>query len=618
MDYLPYDSRSDRYKVPYGAVAVGQEVKINLILHKDALVREAYLLIRRDGGEYRKLTSAPGRHYDGDFYIYSFTFSEQQAGLYYYRFVYSSAYGDMNVTKQRFSKGTVSENGGEWQLTCYEPQTEPEGFAGGIIYQIFPDRFYNSGHKKSSIPEDRCLRSDWGGKPAFRQDGSACSLGRDWFGGDLEGITEKLSYIAGLGVNIIYLNPIFEAHSNHRYDTADYMKIDPVLGDENDFRRLCCEAKKLGIRVIFDGVFSHTGDDSVYFNKYGRYGSSGAALDPNSEYVKWYNFRHWPDKYDCWWGVPSLPETNEGDPSFSEYVTGENGVIRFWLRAGASGVRLDVADELPDEFIDKIYRAVKSENPNALIIGEVWEDATDKISYGHRRRYLLGGQLDSVMNYPFAKLILGFVTGGDAFDFVDGVESICENYPPTALKLLMNHIGTHDTARVLTLLAKGGELRQSREQQSGMTLGEDEYRHAVRLLKIAAVLQYTLPGIPSLYYGDEAGVVGGADPFCRGCYPWGNENDELLDFYRALGKLRRSTDAFVGGFRSVFAGLGMLAYERIGEHDRILVAVNRWRENDVFYVPEGWENAETVFGTSPSGNVLTLPPFGYSILKKII
>lgn len=616
MDYLPYDSRDERYKTPFGAVAVGQQTVISLLLHRDALVREAFLLIRRDGGEYESLRSAPAVHYDGDFYRYSFVFKSTSAGIYYYRFYYTSAYGDMQVTRQRFSKGTVSAEGGEWQLTCYAPQPEPQGFAGGLIYQIFPDRFFASGKKKTGVPTDRYINTNWGDEPAFRQDGSVPELGRDWFGGDLSGIEQRLDYIQGLGVSIIYLNPIFEAHSNHRYDTADYMKIDPLLGDKEDFTALCSAAERRGIKIIIDGVFSHTGADSRYFDLYGRYGSSGAAVSESSPYRKWYGFRSWPDSYDCWWGVPSLPETNENDPSFSEFITGENGVLRTWLRAGASGVRLDVADELPDEFIDKIYAAVKAEKPDALIIGEVWEDATDKISYGHRRRYLLGGQLDSVMNYPFARLILDFVTGGDAFVMLDGVATICENYPPQALGLLMNHIGTHDTVRVLTMLGNGGGLNASRAEQSGMRLSPEAYAQAVRLLKLAAVIQYTLPGIPSLYYGDEAGLQGGADPFCRGCYPWGSEDRELLEFYRELGSVRKSSDAFKGAFKPIFAGLGLAAYERRGKTERVLTAVNRWREGDVLALPEEWRGCRCLLGTPPTGDRLELPPFGFSILAQ--
>ncbi len=616
MKFIPYDSRDTLYKSPFGAVKTGEQLTVRLLLHRDALVSEVFFLLREDGGTYSNIKMEYFGDYDENYRWYGYTFSSDKAGLYFYKFRFTSDYGEKYITRQPFSEGIISNEGGEWQLTVFESEPNLEGIAGGIIYQIFPDRFFSSGAKKQNIPDDRSIRNDWGGIPAFAQNGEKNSLGNDYFCGDLKGIEEKLDYLSELGVTVIYLNPIFEAHSNHRYNTADYMKIDSLLGDEKDFSSLCKKAKKKGIKIIFDGVFSHTGADSKYFNLYGRYGEGGAARDENSPYRNWYNFREYPNKYSCWWGVPSLPETNEMNEDFSEFITGENGVIKHWLDLGASGIRLDVADELPDEFIRKINKTVKSQDKNNFIIGEVWEDATNKISYGKRRKYLLGGGLDSVMNYPFADWIIKFVLGGDAYKFADNVLTICENYPKEVLNLLMNHIGTHDTVRILTYLGKGGKIPSSRCEQAEMKLTDDEYSSAKRLLKIAAVLQYTLPGIPSLYYGDEAGLTGGADPFCRGCYPWGKEDTELLEFYKSLGKLRRMNDSFKGEFKPISAGLGLMAYERIGEKDSLLVAVNRWREQDTLILPEKYQNGKVISGGEKAGNTLKLAPFGYAIIKK--
>ena len=616
MKYIPYDSRDTLYKSVFGAVEAGNNVTFRLLLHRDAKVKEAFFLLRADDGGYLPYKMAETGAYDENYNWYEYTLSVADAGLYFYKFRYTSEYGDMFVTRHRFSEGLVSKDGGEWQLTVYRDNGYPKDFAGGIIYQIFPDRFCNSGKAKKNVPADRCLRADWGGTPAYLQNNDICHLGNDYFGGDLKGIESKLDYLASLGVTAIYLNPIFEAHSNHRYNTADYLKIDSLLGDDKDFQSLCNQADKKGIKIIIDGVFSHTGDDSRYFNLYGRYDDIGAAQSQDSPYRSWFNFNKWPDSYSCWWGVPSLPETNENNEDYKNFITGEGGVVEKWLSLGAGGIRLDVADELPDEFLDSLCERVKITNPNAIIIGEVWEDATNKISYGVRRRYLLGDQLHSVMNYPFANLIFEYVLGGDGFKFMDGVLSICENYPKPALNLLMNHIGTHDTARALTVLGLSGNLPPTRADQAKLVLTPEQYEQGKKLLKLAAAIQYTLPGIPSLYYGDEAGLTGGADPFCRGCYPWGNEDKELLEFYKKLGDMRKNSKAFKGDLKCIHAGLGLLCYEREYENEKILVAVNRWQEDDVLEIPNEWQGAELVFGEMPIENKLTVRAKDFVILQK--
>ncbi|MGN0494486.1 MAG: glycoside hydrolase family 13 protein, partial [Acutalibacteraceae bacterium] len=462
---------------------------------------------------------------------------------------------------------------------------------------------------------DRYICSDWSKQPEYRQTGDKCSLGNDYYGGDLKGIEEKLPYLEELGVTCIYLNPIFEAHSNHRYNTADYMKIDPTLGTEEDLVSLINEARRHGISIVLDGVFSHTGDDSRYFNLKHRYNTVGAANSPDSPYHSWYKFGNYPTGYSCWWGVPSLPETEEEDLSFSNFIAGENGVIRYWLKRGIKGWRLDVADELPDSFLDKIRSAVKAEGKDNYLLGEVWEDATNKISYGSRRRFLRGRQLDSVMNYPLSEAIITFVKGGNARDLADTVLDLLENYPPQAAKLLMNHIGTHDTARILTRLAKNGETGD-REWQSRQTLSDEEYSHGVKLLKLAAVLQYTMPGVPSLYYGDEAGMSGFGDPFCRAGFPWGSENKELTEFYKALGQFRKKSPVFKSGeFIPVHADTGNIVYLRKKGKREVLVAVNRGGEPSEIQIPEKFNTAKIIFGHKPINGVLNLNKEDFAVLE---
>ena len=594
--YYPYNSRDTLYKSKFGAVASGESLK------------------RKDGEEVTWHQLTPADLID-DYRAYETDISLEN-GLYFYKFFYNSFYGDFSVTKNEDGLGTVSDQGDWWQLTCYDKDyTTPDWLKGGVIYQIFPDRFNNSGKAKVGVPNDRFICENPEKEPEYRQGNGPCSLGNDYYGGDIKGITQKLDYLASLGVTCIYLNPIFEAHSNHRYNTADYMKIDPLLGTDKDLEELCRKAQKQGISIILDGVFSHTGDDSIYFNKYGRYGSGGAYKDQNSPYFSWFKFKNWPNDYHSWWGVSTLPETIEEDPSFEEFVTGENGVIRHWMRKGVRGWRLDVADELPDSILDKIRLAIKAEKQDGFLLGEVWEDATNKISYGYRRKYLRGDQLDSVMNYPFADAIIKYVTGGDSKDLIETVCTILENYPKEAVDVLMNHLGTHDTPRLLTRLGTK-HYPNSRAEQSGFKLNEEEYCLTKRKQKLAAVIQYTLPGVPSLYYGDEAGMQGFGDPFCRGYYPWGKEDTELKDFYAWLGKLRAENKVFCGGeFLPILAGLGSMAYSRKDNDGELLIAVNRWCESDTIIVPERFANGKVLYGNKLDGTNLTLDAYDFAIIK---
>ncbi|MBE6728760.1 MAG: glycoside hydrolase family 13 protein [Ruminococcaceae bacterium] len=618
MQYYPFDSRNRLYKSVYGAVASEFSLGLKVLLHKDAKVHNVFLFVNKDGtDDYVRYNLEPEDWLeDYRFYGINISFDE---GLYWYYFSYDSDYGQFYISRDKHSLGIVSKEIHPWQLTVYDKDFKtPDWLKGGTIYQIFPDRFYKSGTDKSNIPSDRYIQNDWDAMPQHEQNDTSNSLGNDYFCGDLKGITEKLGYLAGLSVTAIYLNPIFEAHSNHRYNTADYFKIDPLLGTENDLEELCNEAKKYGISVILDGVFSHTGDDSIYFNKKNRYESNGAFNSQSSPYYSWYNFTDFPHSYSSWWGISSLPETKENDPCFTDFITGEKGVIGYWIKKGVRGWRLDVADELPDAFLDNIRKAVKTADKEAFLLGEVWEDATNKISQGVRRRYLRGKQLDSVMNYPFSEAIIEFLMGESSRKLIDLVLDITENYPPQSISLLMNHIGTHDTARILTRLANTNNLSGDRNWQSKQKLTSEEYNRAVKFLRLAATLQYTLPGVPSLYYGDEAGVEGFGDPFCRKTYPWGNENSELLEFYKMLGRLRKENSCFAAGkFIPVYANMGHIAYirESLDGKNAILVAVNRWCDDAFVEIPDEFKNHQVIFGNAPENNILRIDSENICILK---
>lgn len=539
-----------------------------------------------------------------------------EAGLYFYHFSYETPFGRGNIFLQSAGCGQISPSGKEWQLTIYDKSyNTPQWIKGGIMYQIFPDRFNIGDSNINNVPEDRIIHESTTETPVWRPDEHGKILNNDYYGGNLKGIEEKLPYIASLGVNVIYLNPIFEAHSNHRYNTADYSKIDALLGNEKDFKSLCQKADEYGIKIILDGVFSHTGSDSIYFNRENRYDSVGAFNSNESPYKNWFTFEN-NGKYKSWWGIDTLPETNEDNEGFIEYITGKNGIAEKWLSLGAFGYRLDVADELPDKFLDEFCKSVKSLNKDYVVIGEVWEDATNKISHGGRRKYLLGEQLDSVMNYPFSSAILTFMRYGVAENFMEAIVTICENYPKPALDCLMNHIGTHDTARILTSLIYDSIEHKPRNIQAECKLTNTEYEKSKALLKCATVLQYTLPGFPSIYYGDEAGVQGGGDPFNRSFFPWGAEDKDITEWYRKLGKIRNSLKCLENGvFKPYSAMLSCIAYMREAENEKIMVIANRNYHEIDYYLPDEFKYKEELIYGSHVTDYVKIPENSVVIIK---
>ncbi|MFI3325031.1 MAG: glycoside hydrolase family 13 protein [Clostridia bacterium] len=614
-----FNSRNSIYRDPVGAIAKGETIHFKISPERSLSCRDAKLIILSDNStaitENMYWCGMNGENKEW----WECHFKPKETGVYFYFFELQTSQGHRHLYKDIGGEGVLSNSQNKWQITVYDKGfTTPDWLNGGIIYQIFPDRFNYSRKEKSDIPYGRWLRDDWGNVPKWWPDDDGEISNSDYFKGDLKGIEEKLSYLQSLGVTCIYLNPIFEAHSNHRYNTANYMKIDPLLGDENDFKELCDKAQTFGIKVVLDGVFSHTGSDSVYFNKEGRYDNVGAYNSMSSPYYPWYSFRKYNNDYECWWNFITLPNIREDNPEYINYICGEKGVVRNWIDKGASGWRLDVADELPDIILDEIYKSTKKENPQAIVMGEVWEDASSKMAYGVRRRYLLGKQMDTVMNYPFANAIFRFLNGDHASQAMEEIELIVENYPPQCLKLLMNHIGTHDTERALTVLGAQPLYGRDRKWQSEQNLSGQAYEKAVLKLKLASFLQYFLPGVPCIYYGDEAGLQGYRDPFNRGCYPWGSENTELVKWYQNLGKLRKSLDILkTSSMKNTYSHRDLMCFERFeidenGEKNSIFIFVNRSEKNEK--VPLKFKKVTDVFGTKYADQFI-LPAFGYSVIK---
>ncbi len=619
-----FDCFDTGYKHPFGALRRGQPSMFNLRFPKYMDIRDLTLVMFRPGYKERfiELTLQDESSDDN---IYSCVFTPNNTGLHHYYFT-CVLDGRRRYIKRSGASEGVFEGAELFQLTVYdENMYTPYFIRGGIMYQIFPDRFAKSGKHHEGVPADRIIRDDWEGTPYFRPDDKGIVRNNDYFGGDLQGIIEKLPYIKSLGVTVIYLNPIFEAHENHRYNTANYEKIDPMLGTEEDFKELCEKASAMGIDIILDGVFSHTGADSVYFNKFGRYGEhTGAYRDRNSPYYPWYSFIAYPERYDSWWGITTLPNVNENNPEYTNYICGDGGILQKWIKLGARGWRLDVADELPDEFLDNLNVAVKKMGSDKIIYGEVWEDASNKESYGVRRRYLIGGQLDSVMNYPFKEAILNYVKYADAKVFKDSILSILDHYPKPAVDMLMNFLSTHDTERALTRLGGEDVGWHDKDWQCERHLDGSQYMYGISLLKCAMVLQFFLPGIPSVYYGDEAGMEGYRDPFNRRCYPWGNENLDLVEFTKQLAKVRRGSRAFEqGDFKFIEVDDNVCVFTR---YDRItrcaaIIYLNKSTKSRTFEIVNDetsmmfdFEPAFDRYGRGIKDGKIRVAPFDYGVV----
>lgn len=574
---IVHDSRDVRFRNPGGALARKSKVALS-ILAEEACA--ATLRLWKDGRETKLPMECSG---DGLFSCEAHLPDETGALWYFFILEFpdggTAFYG--NARDRLFGVGELySYEPPSFQITLYDPAFSPPKWTrDALMLQIMVDRFHCAGAPDPhNLAEGAYYHPDWYDWPDLnleldRQERSA----NDFFGGNLRGILEKLPYIESLGVTVLYLNPIFRSPSNHKYDTGDYLQIDPSFGTLADFEALCREAAARGIRVVLDGVFSHTGADSVYFNKYGHYGPGGAYRDRNSPYFDWYAFEKWPEKYECWWGFVTLPNVREMTPGFREFINGKGGVVETWLRRGAGGWRLDVADELPMEFIRELRAREKSVDPDRLLIGEVWEDPSNKVAYGEARCYCAGDTLDSVMNYPLRESIFDFLLGKiDAAQFVRRLEAMREVLPRDFFYSLMNLLGSHDKPRAINVLADCGNMQPERKYRYPLELTAEQYALGRRRLLAAWNLVCALPGMPSIYYGDEAGLTGMADPFCRKAYPWGREDKPLVEGFRAAAQMRRASPALRDGEMSLSApDADVVLVTRALDEARISLLVNR-------------------------------------------
>ena len=588
------------YRSPAGAIPEGTVLELSLGLAEEKDVQKIYLVVLYNDSEmksYQMERISNTYHHEGNVThnYHDIQYENEQGkeneeqqvykikvdtekGLYFYHFEIEYS----NKKEYLYKNGVQSYPNNDmpkWQITVYDKNFQtPDFYKGGIIYHIFVDRFNSVGEIK--VRDGLYMHKNKDDIPFYKPDEDGKIKNEDVYGGNLRGIIEKLDYLKELNVSLIYLSPIFEAHSNHKYNTADYTKIDDMFGDDEIFDELIAKADGLGIKIILDGVFNHTGEDSVYFNKAGRYDSVGAYQSMRSQYYDWYTFNKWNDDYECWWGVKSLPAVKKDQPIFRTFICGVDGIVEKWLKRGAAGFRIDVADELSDRMLKGINRAAKDTSPEKIIIGEVWEDASNKMAYGYRRQYLLGNQLDSVMNYPLKDAIISYLRTGNSKIVADVMNMIMNNYPKPSIDCLMNVLDSHDTVRILTALGTAN-FADSKDEMAVAKLTPVERINGVALLKMAVLMQMTLPGVPCIYYGDEAGMEGYGDPFCRRFFPWDNIDKEIHSFYKRMGSIRASYKVFVdGGYELIDGGDGVFCFRRFKEEqesrnsEEVIICIN--------------------------------------------
>jgi len=663
MTKLVHNTRDARFRTPFGAVKCGDE--IFLAIEADGNAFEAVLRVWI-GGEGETLhPMAKERTESGNRFFVSFV--REKPGLLWYTFRVreTDESGNERVIWIGPEEGKRGGNGcvydrepASFQITVYRERKLPDWYRNAVFYQIFPDRFapgdaslaraneaaFSALHP-NGIP--RRIVRDWNKIPEYRRDETGAITEWEFYGGTLDGIREKLPYLAELGITALYLNPIFEAASNHRYDTGDYLQVDPLLGGDPALDRLIRAAREHGISIMLDGVFNHTGWDSLYFNRFGNYPTKGAYGNEDSPYRSWFTFGDYPNGYDSWWGVADLPAVNENDPSYRDFIYGaEDSVVRRYLKKGVRAWRLDVADELPDSFIEGLKTAALEEDPDAVVIGEVWEDASNKVSYGELRRYLLGSELDGAMHYPVRTAVHDWLLGrSDAFLLFETFVTLMENYPPTAFYGAFTLMGSHDRARMMTVMGDAPDPDSlSEEERRAYRLSPEQRAIAERRVRLMTLLQMTLPGVPSVYYGDEAGMEGMSDPFNRGTFPWGAEDSAMTSFFRDAIRLRKSDPVFTDGAFGPFAvnadvfGFFRVPCERIrkGEtcektggpecpkwNGTVLVLANRSRtETYTFPLADcagdlTGRAAALLFGTAAlsADGTVSIPPLGTAVIR---
>ncbi|WP_315075035.1 glycoside hydrolase family 13 protein [uncultured Clostridium sp.] len=560
-----HDSQGIEFRKPFGAVEAGQKIKLSINIDKEVIA--VLEMIQFDD---TKLSMEMQKEYlnNGEFRYSAEIDTSGELGILEYYFIIMDGYDRLYYGNNYEHLGGIGQiytyNPIPYQITVYKKTYTPDWYKEGIIYQILIDRFCN-GNGNSSInspKENSFIYGRWHDSPMYIKDNFGRIVRWDFYGGNLKGIIQKLDYIKSLGVNIIQLSPIFKSPSCHKYDTSDYEIVDEMFGTNNEFKELCETAQNKGIKIILDIVLGYTSSDSKYFNKLGNYDEVGAYNSPNSKYYNWYSFLKYPYQYESWWGIDERPSIDSTQKGYIDYIIeNSSSIIEKWIKLGASGWKLNIIDELSDEFIGLIRKRMQGIGEDTVLIGDIWEDASNKISYSKRKKYLQGEEVHAATNYPLRESLINFVKGYIKSDKLkQKIMSLYENYPRESFYGNVNIAGTIDTERILTVLDEN-----------------------IELLRLLAVIQFTLPGVPLICYGDEAGLKGGKEPDNRKSYPWEEENKELIKFYQKLTSIRNNENGLKKGDLNILdTENDVLAFERNYENEKIIILVNISNEAKLF------------------------------------
>lgn len=563
---------------------------------------------------------------ENNYAFFEATVDLENCPLYHYYFSY---YANGKSQYYKDEKKKVTGDTTILREECYKKSVNfdaPDWAKGAVAYQIFPDRF-NKGKETVMAPmARRRIHENWYELPILEPDVGGI-YNNDFFGGNFRGIMEKIPYIADLGVDIVYFNPIVRSQSTHRYDTADYFQPDPYLGTVEELKQMIDEFHKFGIKVIFDGVFNHTGNDSIYFNQYGTYDSVGAYQSLESPYRDFYEFDE-KGKVHGWWGFETLPTISKNNPKFMDMVCGNGGVIDVWCSWGIDGIRLDVMDELPDHHIMGINRAMQRNKPNNFIIyGEVWENAMRK-----GRSYINDKEAHSVMNYFLMDPLLRYYMYGDTHKLDRALREILTEYPIETIQTLMNSTSTHDTSRFIEFFScnvfkyngkdywdidwHGMSEKERIEWQKNHKLTHEQYEHGKTVMKSYVTALAFMPGMFTIFYGDEVGVQGIGNLLNRATYPWGHEDLELLEFYKKLIKSRKSEEFLrKADMRVIKIDQNQFVFERYDDNEQAIVIASRVDHETQIAIPEEYKDAKIVFSNGENSKN-TLAPYGAIVLKK--
>ena len=553
-----------------------------------------------------------------DNYVYFETEVELSTyAIYHYYFSFEANNNFIYYKKSNEDIKSISKEE-MWQLSVNF--NVPDWAKGKIMYHIFVDRFNRGSKKPLENMKNRKIHSSWDEDIVVEQDESGL-WNVDFYGGDLQGIIEKLDYLSSLGVSIIYLSPITWSQSNHRYDTSDYEKVDPYVGTNNDLYELCIKAHEKDIKIILDGVFNHTGNDSRYFNEFNNYNELGAYQSTESKYYSFYRKYIKNNKvvFDYWWGMKNLPVCDYNSSTWQDYIYGEGGIIDLWFSLGIDGLRLDVADELSDEFIEGIRKAVKRNKEDGFILGEVWKNPMHM-----NRSYLSSGKgMDTVMNYQLVNALIRYFKYKDSTILKNVLKSLITEYPKDSLDSIMNFTSTHDISRAINIFgtkeyAYNKEwswdlINEDREYQKNYKLTKEEYERGREIYEAYVFTLAFLPGNLSIFYGDEIGMEGLGNLANRRPFTWTKQDTKLLELFQTIGKIRKKEKLLKDSELEIIdINSNYFVFKRKNNYEEMLIYINRSSHNIELITPSNYKQIYNLNNSTKD----ELTSHGALVLKK--